>query len=862
MTEVRPLPIRLPPLPGEALDSWLEALAHRMSTCLGDLLASAGMESYAPRTRHRTATALDWTVFLGPSEAAGIAAATGIPEPAIEAMTLARYDGTILQIDRDNRTVNRHYLWGRGSGSRYCPECLEESGGRWRLAWRLGWCFACPAHRRLLADVCPGCGRSQRRRPHPAEAIPQPGRCALRAPGRTGRAAPRCSAELTDAVAARFSEGHPVLIAQQYVQETILSGTARFGIYARHPQPATVALADVRALACRILTFATASDLAAVVPADLLAQYQQVSAAMQRPRSRPGFMAPRSAAVAAVGVTAALSILGAAEIPAAGAALRWLVERSRRRGVTVSPTAAGSWGAGTSAELAAVQLSALNPLLRPSERLRYRTATSRPTHPPPGTGTADQRARHTPALCWPELSLRFAVPGSHQQHLRAALSCMLVIVGTQARLSQAASQLGEATSAREASRILQLLAADPRWPAVFAGITQVADYLDARGAPIDYRRRRRLCFEDLLPGDAWPTLCRSAGTAPGTRKAAVARSVLFERISGLPAARAPFALDNDAFRADVASFPARLTPRLAAGLHDAGEVFLRRHGITDEPVTWHPPLSLLSGLELPGPDPLAVQVTEIHKVIRQGRMTLRATAEQLGTTIGAVRYLLGEHPAPGDQEAAGRVRADTRTALPQRELAELYLSQRLSLKEIGSRVGARPEAISRLAREYGIPLRKGRRPQVSIDRDWLYEQYVTRRRTLRELAREVGVSTTTMQRRADAHRIPLRPSGGPSHQQSLRASEEARTAPLILRAALQGVGGRQRLERFAGLTAHATLTAAAAAHGRDVAALSAQISRLERDLGRQLLIRARRGQPMVLTAFGAEVARAVQKAGF
>src|SRR5207248_2083455 len=162
----------------------------------------------------------------------GIAVATGIPRRDVEAMTLARYDGTAVRIDWPARTVDRHYLWGRGAGSRYCPPCLAGSGGRWPLAWRLGWCFACSAHRRLLADT--------------------------------------------------------------------------------------------QALAGRILTCAAAGDLAAILPADLLAAYHGAAAGMRPPRSRPGFMAPRSAAVAAAGVTAAMTVLGEPGIPAAGAALRWL----------------------------------------------------------------------------------------------------------------------------------------------------------------------------------------------------------------------------------------------------------------------------------------------------------------------------------------------------------------------------------------------------------------------------------------------------------------------------------------------------------------------------------------------------------
>jgi hypothetical protein len=47
MTPVRTFPIRLAPLPGEALDSWLEALAHRLDVRLGDVLDDLGLPQQA-----------------------------------------------------------------------------------------------------------------------------------------------------------------------------------------------------------------------------------------------------------------------------------------------------------------------------------------------------------------------------------------------------------------------------------------------------------------------------------------------------------------------------------------------------------------------------------------------------------------------------------------------------------------------------------------------------------------------------------------------------------------------------------------------------------------------------------------------
>lgn len=43
MNAVRSLPIRLEPVHGEAIDSWLEALAQRNQTFQADLLAAVGL---------------------------------------------------------------------------------------------------------------------------------------------------------------------------------------------------------------------------------------------------------------------------------------------------------------------------------------------------------------------------------------------------------------------------------------------------------------------------------------------------------------------------------------------------------------------------------------------------------------------------------------------------------------------------------------------------------------------------------------------------------------------------------------------------------------------------------------------------
>lgn len=139
-----------------------------------------------------------------------------------------------------------------------------------------------------------------------------------------------------------------------------------------------------------------------------------------------------------------------------------------------------------------------------------------------------------------------------------------------------------------------------------------------------------------------------------------------------------------------------------------------------------------------------------------------------------MRLALEEHPAPAQPltpsqaRALGRVSHAIRGVLPEEELRRRYLDERQSAKAIADGLGVSRQTITRLAREYGIPLQQGRRSHHPVDREWLFDQYVTCRRPLPELAHEMGVSTASMNRWAHELGIPLRPRGGASHREALR----------------------------------------------------------------------------------------------
>ena len=98
MNAIRTLPIRLTPVAGEALDSWLEGIAHLCHTAFGDLLSAVGLNPY-----HGKGTS-SWIVQLTGYEAERISVATEVAYDVLETMTLAQ--GLRIPIREPNRPTD------------------------------------------------------------------------------------------------------------------------------------------------------------------------------------------------------------------------------------------------------------------------------------------------------------------------------------------------------------------------------------------------------------------------------------------------------------------------------------------------------------------------------------------------------------------------------------------------------------------------------------------------------------------------------------------------------------------------------------------------------------------------------------
>ncbi|HTX53391.1 MAG TPA: TniQ family protein [Candidatus Baltobacteraceae bacterium] len=864
MSPLRAFPLRTAPRPGESLDSWLEATAVRLRVTMAELYEAMGFASpHSGLWRH---------IVLRPTdtELAAICITTGLSPDHVRAMTLSRYADMAVGIDSGTGRFTPRTPWGRVHGSRFCPHCLRATGGAWKLQWRLIWTFACLEHRCLLADFCPECVGAQRYRYRIGAEPPRPGRCDNTALETTTKQHRQCGAALAQATVLRLAPEHPTLSAQAAITDAINSGIGDFGVYTNHTLPAANVLADVRALAQGILSGIGERGVSGIVPVDLAAAYRDVQAVeslRQQRRRIPGRKfkeKPPAAVTTAVAVTAAMSILGRPDVASAAEQLVSLHSCVDRRKVQLAVTGSNTVRSGAASPvLWAVHLNALGQRMSPLDQLRCRLGTSFPQRPAENAARRDRLVMGTPTMLWPTWSLRLCPPSLFQRSARLALSAAVLFVDTTVTVRQAAALLGGRVSVQQVVSVLWRLTKTDHWQEIRSALIQLADHLDAYPPPIDYLRRRHLDYTGLLPETAWSRICRRSGTRP--EGASTARRYLCERLSGLPAFASPLPSAEAAAAASLALFPTRLTPELNSAMDEYASKFLAEQRISDEPVLWQPPTELLGGLRLPGVDISNVDVPELHRLIRQQQVSPGVAATHLAVSVDTIRVTLEEHPAPRQPRRPPAPRATVRRAgpayhkasleLPRSRFVDLYEHQQCSLRDIAATIGVSKQTVTELARDYRIPLRRPQSPRrYTFDRDWLYREHVIKGRPLAELAREHGVSGATMTKNAKMHNIPVRRLG--RHTPDALNSDE--NIPAVLKPALAGQGGWERLQRLAEIARFPTLQAAAAQLNTHRTTLGHQIALIERDLGNAVLDPADGHRGHELTAFGEEVVAAVR----
>jgi len=871
---VAPIPIRLPPLPGEALDSWLEAYAHLLHVTVRDIFDYAGIDW--DRVNGDQRTGKPWLHQLDEPDLAALGAAAGVALETLAGMTLARYQGTGLAEVTAPPGMRRTPRWWRQlSGSRYCPRCLAANGGRWMLAWRIPWAFACTGCQVLLADTCPGCGRRhlRTRTGQPR----QPGRCDLTGlplppwhPPRGG--APSCTSDPADTPAAALPAGGHVLAAQQHIDALIAALLASGG------QPAeTAALQQYLDDACAVARAAVSAVNGTAEPPAAAAAVMEELGARAGPGAAASALASRSggprrqlAPVTAFGVTIADIMLHGRHHDPDPVIAAWLAGNTASRRNTTSPADVLAHWDQASPALKAALAKPLATQLDSFRQLRYRTAAGPARIPDPFR--APERAAALPSLIWPGWALRLMPPdGFGFLPYQAGLTMMLAIAVTGAedyRTVQEllglepfhASRLATFTARLREHGILDL---------VTAAICQLARSLEENGTPVDYARRRRLqrFSQARLDTGSWRRQ-RYFLTHPATWaqrrhldhtdlpvtpvQEQFARLRLIELLTGAHPRYLPQPLRlPERRRQDYAEFVFTMPEQMARCLHQQARALLA-HAAVREPVTWEPPFDWAAGIPWPGPDPDGISSGDLHPLIRAG-LPVRAIAALLGTSADHVRLAAARHPAaqlapgspappPAEPEPPGTDQL--------RDLA----SQGYGARKIARITGCSERTIRQLLT--GAGLRSPAPPPDSgIDPHWLREHYQDRQRSLKDIATETGIPVEALAAAARKAGIRVRHGiNGRAHPLAALGGPCAFTADVWN--VFTRPGAEQRIRRLLALPGQPGLQHAASQLGVRTAILTSQVRQLETTVGTALLRTGPDGK-LTLTAYGQLFARDV-----
>lgn len=819
----RRIPIVFDPLPGEALDSWIEAYARRLRCSSTEFLHHLGVSASLPRM----------LVALTAQEKARLSEATGICDAVLREMTLERFDGLAVTIRPGSRGLALPPNWRRMAGSRFCPPCLRETGGRWSLSWRLPWSFACLRHQALLVEICPSCQvRPIPRGPARAGAWP-PGLCTgLKVQRRHGKRE-YCGCVLTGILPVPLLADGSVLDAQRYV-DAHLNLDGRLADPGR--EAAEHALAELFTLARRSLSALHGTMELPHVVRDVVAE---CGGALPRLLQ---FLDAEDAHAVAIGAGVAV-IAHRQDDPRRGQVLDWIVaagittlstSTSREIGQLLRP-----WRP-VQPPLMGRVLAAMGPYMQPGVKLRYAAGSPAPALPTQTAADTRRRAAMIPTALWPSWSMRLLRGTAtsiimRPYSFRSALSVMLLLPGTLMTYRELSALLNGPAHQPSIKTIVGTFD-EARLAAAFSTLSQLAYSLDRFGSPIDYHRRRTLVAAERPRIDqaAYERVCARHGWLRSSPdRLALLEGYLIYLLTGAPPTTAGRADPSGEARARWNTLRYRMPVQLREFLKDQAGTILARHRI-DEPLQWDPPVEWVGGTGLwPGCDPEGVDSERFRAVAARGA-GIAQMAREVGMNPEHIRLhmdLTGvTAPAPTDPAGprARTARVPHQGVLEPDRLRELYEDQKLSFQRIADLAGCSQTVVSEAVVLAGITTRPAHRQrELPITRDWLELEYIVKDKTVAEIAAQLGTSRSRIARYAAEWGIAARPRGyvpDPLTRAGLRGT----LAP-ELEAAFTGQKAIQRVRRVIELSGYRSIQAAAKATG--IHALSTQLLHVERAIG-------------------------------
>ncbi len=506
------LAVTLAPFEDESIRSWLDRLAARHRVSFAEMTERLGIS----RVAAAHAIPDDYAVTLTPKTLAEVARIADQPADAIAAMLLVSFAGVTTP---EGWAPTRHGNcdWVYRTGSHFCPECLSERHGAWKLSWKLPWSFVCTDHGTWLLSHCPDCGRRAGgdqiggRRPALPTRIPKPGHCSATIPT-VGTRSVRCDADLT-AVNAPTVDDDRILNAQCAID---LARTKRIGKLAGSAVTSVDFFAALRSIAALWSLAGTADDLATTDELATAGVHNHIkrreSTVSKRndhyATGRRGHTAPKFRYWRQIPIDPALiGALMVASLPI----VTGLDDKSLR---LLAPLVRDRRRAGVRKlvkdfhvpDVIADAIIERNERVKPIDAAKVDIAVFQRLE-----------LRHVPALFWEDVYLRHIEPvlprGRGDRRRFASIAIARHITG----LSW--YEAAKATHNPEMSRKMFVHVGKLRdrgsERAFSAAIAAAAADLEQNGPLIDFGERRRIYESWVLPEADWQAICAKTGVSPG-----------------------------------------------------------------------------------------------------------------------------------------------------------------------------------------------------------------------------------------------------------------------------------------------------------------------------------------------------------
>jgi len=138
-----------------------------------------------------------------------------------------------------------------------------------------------------------------------------------------------------------------------------------------------------------------------------------------------------------------------------------------------------------------------------------------------------------PTLMWPTWSDRLLPDLRRTVVARETLSWATLLPGSTIDTVAAAHLLKQPVRRNTLNQRLWVIRSSASWESTCAGLITLSDYLEKKGAPIDYERRRQLDYSSLLSEEAWERICSEVDGPVRHASASNAHAYMVEALTGL-----------------------------------------------------------------------------------------------------------------------------------------------------------------------------------------------------------------------------------------------------------------------------------------------------------------------------------------